>query len=326
MFLTTLNTLSENTNDINFTNETTLFFYNLSKDYEEYKNEIFSSINEDTSIEVLNESFSGFINKIKSIIKSILQFFKDLFNKFKSIFTRESSYSYNIILPLNKKIDENIKKQVEVYIEGFHYTIYPDIPQEFVLNLICKDCIGIIYDNNHYTYDQKINQLQYKLEYMYNILVENNEVIPTFRSTLLKYNKLIYEDEYKDIVYKIFRDDEDQKRKILITNSNIKSIIEEVLNYKLDITDINKNKKTIENIYSKLIYDLVDVSDYGNLTKIDAYSDILNKIVVIENKLLNKMSGIYAVTFSMKMDALMERLKQNKTAIMMYNNAINKIK
>lgn len=317
-FVTTLDYISETKNEMR-----------------EYTKDLYRTITEAQTEEVLNESFSDFFIKIKEIIDKFLKFIKNLFDKFSTMFNKMIGSDKYLIK--NKDMFKKFNSNHEFEIDGFEYSLDPQVPVINALVEFNKEFIELNFDVMNGKKDNK-EYLKY-IKSIHGKLADSlkNGYYDKFRAEVLGLeNYEISQGEFVEELFEIFRSGSSKKETITITESmlvtDVMSIFE---NYKSLEKDIKKTKdkidkeyKAIEKSISNLVYrdKTYDISkavgiginpeyDGSSIEGMNVSQEVLNNLNLFIKAKTNQvveMSSIHAMAFSYKLDALKECYQQDR--------------
>lgn len=320
------------------------FIAESNKEFTNSKITLYNKILETTSTTVIHESFSDFFVKVKEIINKFLKFIKSLFQRFLTQLARIiGSDKY---LEKHKKDFDKFKDGDKFKIDGYKYTFSDNIPVPDALVQYNFDLFDHLLDfedgaptNNMITVEnisKARTDLSDRLTNYYN----------DFRGRVLgKEDQKIYEVDYSDALFKVFRDDSTTTEIIDIDRSTIRLVIDRYFKFNKMQEYTNKQYKAIESAYKKVeeqIKDLVkrngDLSykvfvdrlpagsntrisytaDTNNDTGVAMASDVLTQLdmyVKVKTEQIQECSNIHTLAFAAKLDALKECAKQDKETL-----------
>lgn len=325
--LTLMNIKSSSENDslffeaMNFSLETDREFLEINKKF--YKTVMESSGNQ----EVIHESFEGFFDGIKKIIKKILNFLKKIWEKFVNIIMRlVRSDSY-----LKKHLDDlsSFSSEDEFEYKGYKFTFSSNIPKESpledLLNKVTDSDIANISDGELSNLDTVKKMYEDVREEL-----DSGNYYDKVRGEVLGKSD-IEETDYSKELFKIFRNDEDSTEEFTVDYSYISTIRSRYKNYEKDLKAVKKVRKDVEDIYKKLedAYEKIakKAKKTGSNYTISIPKD--NKEIAVNSDVLNwyglwgkaraaqleKMSNIHSMAFSAKLDAMKEAFRQDRDVL-----------
>lgn len=322
------------------------FIIETNKEFTNSKITLYNKILENSSTTVIHESFSDFFVKVKEIIDKFLKFLKSLFQRFLTQLARIiGSDKY---LEKHKKDFDKFKDGDKFKLDGFKYTFSDNIPVPDALVQYNFDLFDnlLISDNNTPRTDNIVTantitstrtSLSDTLQDKYN----------DFRGTVIgKDGQKIYESDYSDALFKVFRDDNTTTETIDVDRAYIRIVLDRYFKFNKMQEYTNKQYKTVESAYKKVeeqIKDLVKrngdlsyktfvdrlptgsdtrISYYdpnsGNDTGIAMSADVLTQLdmyVKTKTEQIKEYSNIHTLAFSAKLDALKECAKQDKETL-----------
>lgn len=306
--------------------ETIKFCESLQEDYNSINKKFYRGILESGDSEVvIMEVFDELFDKIKSIINKIIEFIKKIWNKFIAAinkFIGNKAY-------LKKHLDElrNFSSENEFEYEGFTYTISPAIPVNNVVKDLFDDTKIDLKESD--ILNGKYEEIDSKYEALKNEL--DNSWYDKARGQVLGTSDNIYEENYADELFEIFRDGDDEKHTFDVTTSIIADCTSAFKNYERLKSDTEKTKNRIEKEYKNISDDyektISHVKDstykfkYKNFDnkdlKFNGGSDnnniknILDQYAKLKAMQVQRLSNIHLLAFSAKLDALKDQEKQS---------------
>lgn len=208
---------------------------------------------------IINESFSGFFDKIKTIIHKFIDWVKKIFKEFSiKIHSLVSSDKY--IKKNHKLLDKFDDSKDEFEFEGYEFSNINNtsIPANNALDAFSEDNDGKgyldIWYNGSGTDEEKTNELNNNLNQKLSSLQDNMEdFYDSFRAKVINKNGESYDsNEYGEVLFKLFRSDETSPSSITVDSSLINEIYHRFDNYKETIKSIEKTQKDIIKNYQDL--------------------------------------------------------------------------
>lgn len=208
---------------------------------------------------IINESFSGFFDKIKAIIHKFIDWVKKIFKEFSiKIHSLVSSDKY--IKKNHKLLDKFDDSKDEFEFEGYEFSNINNtsIPANNALDAFSEDNDGKgyldIWYNGSGTDEEKTNELNNNLNQKLSSLQDNMEdFYDSFRAKVINKNGESYDsNEYGEVLFKLFRSDETSPSSITVDSSLINEIYHRFDNYKETIKSIEKTQKDIIKNYQDL--------------------------------------------------------------------------
>ena len=312
------------------------FITESNKEFTNSKITLYNKILETTSTTVIHESFSDFFVKVKEIINKFLKFIKSLFQRFLTQLARIiGSDKY---LEKHKKDFDKFKDGDKFKIDGYKYTFSDNIPVPDALVQYNFDLFDHLLDfENSNTSTDKMITVEDISKARTDLSDRLTDYYNDFRGRVLaKEDQKIYEVDYSDALFKVFRDD-----------STTTEIIDIDRYFKFNKMQeyTNKQYKAIESAYKKVeeqIKDLVKrngdlsykvfvdrlpagsdtrisyTSDKNNDTGVAMASDVLTQLdmyVKVKTEQIQECSNIHTLAFAAKLDALKECAKQDKETL-----------
>lgn len=320
------------------------FIAESNKEFTDSKITLYNKILETTSTTVIHESFSDFFVKVKEIINKFLKFIKSLFQRFLTQLARIiGSDKY---LEKHKKDFDKFKDGDKFKIDGYKYTFSDNIPVPNALVQYNFDLFDHLLDFEDDTPTNKMITVEDISKARTNLSDRLTDYYNDFRGRVLgKEDQKIYEVDYSDALFKVFRDDSTTTEIIDIDRSTIRLVIDRYFKFNKMQEYTNKQYKAIESAYKKVeeqIKDLVkrngDLSykvfvdrlpdgsdtrirytaDKNNDTGVAMASDVLTQLdmyVKVKTEQIQECSNIHTLAFAAKLDALKECAKQDKETL-----------
>ena len=321
------------------------FIAESNKEFTDSKINLYNKILETTSTTVIHESFSDFFVKVKEIINKFLKFIKSLFQRFLTQLARIiGSDKY---LEKHKKDFDKFKDGDKFKIDGYKYTFSDNIPVPDALIQYNFDLFDHLLDfENSNTSTDKMITVEDISKARTDLSDRLTDYYNDFRGRVLgKEDQKIYEVDYSDALFKVFRDDSTTTEIIDIDRSTIRLVIDRYFKFNKMQEYTNKQYKAIESAYKKVeeqIKDLVkrngDLSykvfvdklpagsdtrisytaDKDNDTGVAMASDVLTQLdmyVKVKTEQIQECSNIHTLAFAAKLDALKECAKQDKETL-----------
>lgn len=321
------------------------FITESNKEFTNSKITLYNKILETTSTTVIHESFSDFFVKVKEIINKFLKFIKSLFQRFLTQLARIiGSDKY---LEKHKKDFDKFKDGDKFKIDGYKYTFSDNIPVPDALVQYNFDLFDHLLDfENSNTSTDKMITVEDISKARTDLSDRLTDYYNDFRGRVLaKEDQKIYEVDYSDALFKVFRDDSTTTEIIDIDRSTIRLVIDRYFKFNKMQEYTNKQYKAIESAYKKVeeqIKDLVKrngdlsykvfvdrlpagsdtrisyTSDKNNDTGVAMASDVLTQLdmyVKVKTEQIQECSNIHTLAFAAKLDALKECAKQDKETL-----------
>jgi len=315
----------------------------------EVNKQLYRSLLESGSdVVAINEGFSDFTSKVVSIISKFLSFIKNLWDRFvRAINGAIRSDKYLIKhADLLGKFDDSC----EFDINDYTYTFKDNIP---IIDAQANFQEGFIeldsgtWDDNK-TNREKSDAAKNNYETFKNKL--DGDYYDSLRASVIgRTGEKISKEDYKDSLFKVFRNNEDTKEDITIKSDNVNTAYLFVKDYKTALKSVEDTKKQIEiqytnikNYVSSLLK--VDKKDGGNKVSVNfdnkvsgannvaAYSvdsetlNYLNLFVKAKTDQISEMSAIHSISFSAKLDAFKECYKSSRSVCYKAIAQVQKIK
>ena len=280
------------------------------------------------NLEIVNESFSDFLSKVKEIIKKFIDFVKSLFSRF--------------LTAINKIIlsDKYLKKHKEDLLafdnrdefefDGFNFTIANGIP---VINAQAEfntDFVGINFDASN---DNNFLSVITKAYDKFMSEIDDGKY-DHYRAQVIQQDGYISQEEYPNELFECFRDGMDTTAKISVNSSKVTECNSRFNNYeevkkaneKIK-NDLEKQYKEIEKKIAHMCTSVKNKDATKALTvNVDSKYASTDKQIHIGNEEWTKLdlyikaktdeviqlSNIHSLAFSYKLDALKDCYIQDK--------------
>ncbi len=345
--------LLENTNLVSIMDKTPIneecYLYNtvkflreMNEDFRECNREFYRSVYEADSLVAFNESFGDFFEKMKDIIAKFLKYIKSLVERFITALHRIVGSEKYLI-----KKEDQLKKfnsNCEFDFEGYNFTISPNIPV----------CNALVAFNDKFV-ELDFNQLKDRskthakkkeiIKTAYDNLntAIDNDKYDKFRQEVIEAPQPIYQSEFGNELFKVFRDDYDNTSTFTVTSSVVTQSLNSLKNYKSSEKDVTDKKKDIENQYkaiSKQIDKLITSNRSSQYYNVDINTEFGGGTVNLDNSAMNQlnlyikalmtqiteMSTIHSMAFSYKLDALKDKYNQDKRILYIALSKVEKDK
>lgn len=263
----------------------------------------------------IHESFEGFFETIKNIIKKVIKFIRSIFDKF--IVSIARLFKIKSYLKNHFKELEKFNKDNEFVWSGYEYTINTNIPTTEVLENFANSIESISFGNN-----QKITAATTKSKY--DALSDSlDEWYDKARAKVLNEDGAYSEAEYAEVLFAKFRNDMNSATEINIDFSFINDAIRRFNDKDRVLKETKNNKTRIEEKYKK-IEDAFDkgIAKLSNTKYIAKYS---GRTLELEDDAVNyfdmwtkakanqihQLSNIHTLAFAAKIDAIRECYTQD---------------
>lgn len=269
---------------------------------------------------IINESFSGFFDKIKSIIRKFIEWIKKVFKEF--VVKINALFSAEKYLKKNSKLFVKFNSDDEFEFNGYTFTNIEnsDIPKASALNAFTKDASadGVFKADNIYAgnsndktamttnanslLDSKIDALNNGLEDFYD----------AFRGEVIGKSEKFDSTEFAEELFKLFRSDETSPSMITIDATFVSEAYRRFEKNKDVVKSIEKTQKDIIKDYEALeryLDKMIKINKEGDINKIgfssyDANSYIGKNVDILTGGSADSISGseIYNTSTSDKMN------------------------
>ena len=319
-----LSSIVETSDTFNESYISSVFTY-LTEMYNEYREadkEFYRSLYEANSMVAINESFADFFGKIKDVLHKFLKYIKSLFDRFNT--TLHRMIGSDKYLLKNEETLNKFNTDCEFEYDGYTFTISELIPEldthvnfEGLLDIDWKS-IGKNDKDNKKLIKEKLDKLKNALE---------NDYYDDVRAGVLGLKDPIRESDYTDELFKIFRDGDNNSHIFTVTSSVVRTSYTGLKDYKNIESNVKNKKREIEDKYKKIqnrVDKMINVTlkDKRYQVSIDGYNDDLdldnetmqqlNLYVKLVTEQVIKMTTIHSLAFSYKLDALKDKMMQDK--------------
>ena len=333
-----LSSIVETSDTFNESYISSVFTY-LTEMYNEYREadkEFYRSLYEANSMVAINESFADFFGKIKDVLHKFLKYIKSLFDRFNT--TLHRMIGSDKYLLKNEETLNKFNTDCEFEYDGYTFTISELIPEldthvnfEGLLDIDWKS-IGKNDKDNKKLIKEKLDKLKNALE---------NDYYDDVRAGVLGLKDPIRESDYTDELFKIFRDGDNNSHIFTVTSSVVRTSYTGLKDYKNIESNVKNKKREIEDKYKKIqnrVDKMINVTlkDKRYQVSVDGYNDDLdldnetmqqlNLYVKLVTEQVIKMTTIHSLAFSYKLDALKDKMMQDKKILYIAMNKVLKDK
>ena len=333
-----LSSIVETSDTFNESYISSVFTY-LTEMYNEYREadkEFYRSLYEANSMVAINESFADFFSKIKDVLNKFLKYIKSLFDRFNT--TLHRMIGSDKYLLKNEETLNKFNTDCEFEYDGYTFTISELIPKldthvnfEGLLDIDWKS-IGKNDKDNKKLIKEKLDKLKNALE---------NDYYDDVRAGVLGLKDPIRESDYTDELFKIFRDGDNNSHIFTVTSSVVRTSYTGLKDYKNIESNVKNKKREIEDKYKKIqnrVDKMINVTlkDKRYQVSVDGYNDDLdldnetmqqlNLYVKLVTEQVIKMTTIHSLAFSYKLDALKDKMMQDKKILYIAMNKVLKDK
>ena len=333
-----LSSIVETSDTFNESYISSVFTY-LTEMYNEYREadkEFYRSLYEANSMVAINESFADFFSKIKDVLNKFLKYIKSLFDRFNT--TLHRMIGSDKYLLKNEETLNKFNTDCEFEYDGYTFTISELIPEldthvnfEGLLDIDWKS-IGKNDKDNKKLIKEKLDKLKNALE---------NDYYDDVRAGVLGLKDPIRESDYTDELFKIFRDGDNNSHIFTVTSSVVRTSYTGLKDYKNIESNVKNKKREIEDKYKKIqnrVDKMINVTlkDKRYQVSVDGYNDDLdldnetmqqlNLYIKLVTEQVIKMTTIHSLAFSYKLDALKDKMMQDKKILYIAMNKVLKDK
>lgn len=282
--------LDNELNNHSFVQEGYDFILEMGRDYmnaeKTFYYNILGSYGDDN---IITESFSGFFDKIKDIIKKFIEWIKKIFKEF--VLKMNALFSNEKYIKKNHKLLNKFESQDEFEYNGYTFTNIDNVsvPASKALSAFENTSgAGYLSTDNWYENDSlaidndslkdarkdqttKLNtSLDKKLDELNDGLEDFYE---TFRGTVINKSEKYDSSEYSEVLFMFFRDEDDSPSDITIDSSYVLEAYRRFDKYKETIKSIEKTQKEIIKDYEALekhLDKLIKMNKADNKLSIDS--------------------------------------------------------
>lgn len=326
--------------------EATQFILEMDREFASAKKELYISITEsEGNREIVHESFTEFVGKIKNIIRKFLDFIKRLFDKF--ITKLNGIVKSEKYLEKHKADFSKFTTDDEFDFKGYNFTIdevplnikiFKDFEQD-VQNL--RNTLDSITDND------KTSIMKAADDAYENLMGNLDEYFWKFRGEVIGTNNTIEDSDYADELFKVFRNGDFTSETITADSAYIIKALNRTMSFDKTTKSVERDKKNLEKDYSALEKAVEKFSkmkfddstknykatlNYGDdsstPTTREISSEAKTKIDLFVSKKaeqIQKCANIHTMAFAAKLDALKEEYRQNKAVLYKALSKIQKI-
>ena len=296
------------------------FILEIGRDYmnaeKAFYTEVLGSYGDD---EIITESFDGFFNKIKDIIRKFIEWIKKIFKEF--VVKINSLFSSEKYIKKNQKLLNKFESQDEFEFNGYEFTYIEssNVPQANACEIfdsasnfnngITQSLTGNkgVNWNNYKTTVNNINveddatstirdtittTLNNNLDTMTDELNDHDDLLDMFRALVInKSNDKIDSSDFPNELFMIFRNGEDTPSDITIDSTYVMEAYRRFDKYKDVVKAIEKNQKAIIKDYEaleKYLDKFIKLNKEGKSQKISSDLSSSNDFV---SKQINYIGG-----------------------------------
>lgn len=325
------NNLSLKTVEENYYYTAMAYVTETNKEYNFYKKELYKNLLESTSVEIINESFQDFFDKVHNLISKFIDFIKSLFKRFIINFNKMTSSDKYVKKHINEL--DNFTKDNEFIFKGYKFTFDPDIPIVEALREFSKDFVGIDFEELMQKRDVK-EQIKYINKVFSKVSTYDYD---EFRGEVIDKNYFITSSEFSNELFSLYRAGSNSSYPITIGVDELARTVQNFNEYEKYIASVKQTKSKIESQYKeieKLFKKIIGRNEMGDLegllidgsgnyddnrTNINKLStEVINKVnlyIKVKIEQIKKMSDIHSLAFASKLEALKQSYKQDKSIL-----------
>lgn len=306
--------------DDSFFVETLNFLTEQTKEFSLLNAQLYRNINESADDPIIvRESFSDFFDGVKKFIKNIIKFIKKLIAKFwvriNSLFLRDKY--------IEQHKDELAKfgSAHEFDISGYNFTFEEGIPSLDVLQTL-EDSIADFKVKGNGAKDSK------ELKKAYDTFIDaknSNSHLDSLRKECIGAKANIDESDYKDEVFKVFRNGDKDQSKIVVTNAIVVEALAFFTGYDKMKTSTQRHADNVEKLYNQIQKrldsvtkttvdgkEVVTISDFVDKDSSADKIAIYDLFMKAKSQEIQEISNMHLLAFSAKLDALKQCFDQDK--------------
>ena len=314
---------------IDFLNETNNELY-------KYKKELYVSLSEADNEYVILESFSDFFTKVKDVIEKFLKFIKTIFDKF--IVYINAAIANDKFISQNKKELKKFTDADNFTFDGYDFTFMPNIPLpdaalKFNEDLFCDIYSKIGYNLSADGMKTVISNISSDLDNKYD----------EFRATVIGKPGVIYESEYDNELFKIYRCDRTDSTEIFVDKTYVNNCVKSYEQYAKLKSQLNNELSALKKSYKQIKDQVSNITkNNGSLSALDltnklpeeSREKVLKNISTDNNGFVTgdlmcqldlyvkaktdeiiKYTNIHTMAYSAKLDALKASYIQDKLVL-----------
>jgi hypothetical protein len=310
-------------NDDSFFIETLNFLTEQSKSLGLLNANLYKNINESSNDSiVIRESFSEFFDGIKVFLKKIVAFFKKLIAKFwvrvNSLFMRDK------YIEQHKTELGKFTSQHEFDISGFDFKFDEGIPSLDILQDFDKSIAD-------FKTDGRDAKSQADLKKSYDAFLDkrsSNSYLDELRKKSINAKSNIDQTDYKNELFKVFRNGEHAQTKITVTSAIVNEALAFFTGYDKMKTSTQRHADNVEKLYNgiqkrldKVTKETVDGNSQvsiGDFIDGDSSSDkiaLYDLFMKAKSQEIQEISNMHLMAFSAKLDAIKGCFDQDKKVI-----------
>lgn len=326
--------------------EATQFILEMNEEFANAKKGLYINITESKGDrEIVHESFSDFVGKIKNIIHKFLNFIKKLFTKF--VTKLNGIVKSEKYLEKHKAEFSKFTSDDEFDFKGFNFTIdevpisskiFKDFEQD-VQNL--RNTLDSIADND------KTSIMKAADDAYENLMGNMENYFWKFRAEVIGKTGDIEESDYADELFRAFRNDNSVPEAITADSAYIQKALSRVISFENTTKSVERDKKNLEKEYSALEKSVEKFSkmkfddstknykatlNYGNDSTSPTTREIsqeaktkIDMFISKKAEQIQKCANIHTMAFAAKLDALKEEYRQNRAVLYKALSKIQKV-
>lgn len=314
----------------NIMESTYSFLSEINKEYNNISMDLYKSILEANSYEVINESFNSFFDKVKEMFKKFKDFISKLFKKFTDTISGKAKELKNETRDLSKYKDFNGYVEQERWVESLVGD--NDIPRTEPMTNLVNELVGDLtsLSETRFKDDKKIKE---KIELLTNKL---SSKVDEYLGQMVGLNRLT-PDNFEDKVSELFYEDSDSVIMIKCFE-DIKYIFKEIDNLDKLMHTTARQKQLIIKRYDKMIKEIdyvIDIDKNSNKASISYESDkkdlslsakSISELSTYKKKCVESMkllSEKHTLAFSIKLKYIRDFMTQETDLLKAINKEIN---
>lgn len=305
------------------------FLTEMQKENVRYRADLYRAVAESgTNMVAVHEAFTDFFGHIKDFIKKVINFFKKLLAKF---WVRiNSMFLCDKYITKHKDELKKFESKHEFDFNGFEYTFSDNIPSLSVIESV-KNAVTTLADEATEEGKSKTFKSKKDIETAYKTFTTEkceSSYLDKQRGSILGNERGIGETEYKDELFKIFRNNEEKKGKITANATLVNKCLYDFEKYSEIKKKTEHQRDEVEKAYNLIekgfdrihnavfgksgkevdVLDIVDTADEDRTQLIDMFAK--EKAVEVQ-----EISNLHVMAFTAKLDALRDKYAQDKAVM-----------
>lgn len=304
------------------------FLVGMQKEMVMHRAGLYRAVSESgTNMVAVHEAFSDFFGYIKNFIKKIINFVKKLLAKF--WVRMNSMFLSDKYITKHKDQLKKFGKDHEFDFNGFEYTFGANVPRQSVLEDL-KEAIDVLADVSDSDKDSKKFKDAAALKSAYKTFTTGkceSSYLDKERGEILGC-KPITESDFKDELFKVFRDGESKKVAITANATRVSACLFDFENYAQTKKSTEHQRDEVERAYTAIekAFDRIHNAVFGKTGKDIDVLDIVDNLDEERTQLIDvfakekaievqEVSNLHIMAFTAKLDALKDQYGQDKAVL-----------